>query len=189
MDFMTAFKSVFIFLIIVTFFSCKKDSSTQHTIPIPNGDFEQWDDISNLQIWQTNSCPACVPPYETYIVQRVTDVEHGQFAAKFVYNNVYSSLANNKFSISLHPTMLTGYIKSNITSGDTVTIHIDLYSENNVVDNGNLFETNSYSNYRKVEITISQASITVDSALIKIVGGKKQGTELYVDNLVFIKSN
>lgn len=186
---MTAFKSVFIFLTIVTFFSCKKESSTKQTISIPNGDFEQWDGISNLQIWQTNSCPACVPPYETYIVQRVTEVEHGQFAAKFVYNGFYSSSGSNKFQISLHPTMLTGYIKSNIANGDTAIIHIDLYSGNTVVDDGNLFETNSYSNYKKVEIPISQASITVDSALIKIVGGKKQGTELYVDNLVFIKSN
>lgn len=186
---MTAFKSVFVSFLIVLLFSCKKDSSIQQTISIPNGDFEQWDVMSNLQIWQTNSCPLCVPPYETYIVQKVTDIEHGQFAAKFVYNGVYSSSTSNKFQISLHPTMLTGYIKSNIANGDTAIIHIDLYSRNTVVDNGNLFETNSYSNYRKIEIPISQASITVDSALIKIVGGKKQGTELYVDNLVFIKSN
>ncbi|MDQ2720221.1 MAG: hypothetical protein M3Z26_10760 [Bacteroidota bacterium] len=186
---MTAFKPVFIFLLILTFFSCKKNSSTQQTIAIPNGDFEQWDVMSNLQIWQTNSCPLCVPPYETYVVQKVTDAEHGQFAAKFVYNGVYSSSTSNKFKISLHPTMLTGYIKSNIANGDTAIIHIDLYSENTVIDNGNLFETNSSLNYKKFEIPISQASITIDSALIKIVGGKKQGTQLYVDNLVFIKSN
>ena len=60
--------------------------------------------------------------------------------------------AFHKFQISLHPTMLTGYIKSNIASGDTAIIHIDLYSSNNVVDNGNLFETNSHLNYIKIEI-------------------------------------
>jgi len=189
MDFMRVLKSLASFLFILSFLSCKKHSSNRQIIPIPNGDFEQWDGMQNLAIWQTNSCPACVPPWETYIVQKATNVEHGQFAAKFIYNNVYSSLANNKFSVSLHPTLLTGYIKSKITSGDTATIHIDLYSKNNIVDSGNLFETNTNSNYRKVEISISQTSMIADSALIQIVGGKKQGTELTVDNLVLIKSN
>jgi hypothetical protein len=177
-----------IILIILTFFSCNKYPSTQQTISIPNGDFEQWDVISNLQLWQTNSCPVCVPPYETYIVQKVTDAEHGQFAAKFIFNGVYSSSAFNKFQISLHPTMLIGYIKSNIASGDTATIHIDLFSGNNIVDNGNFYETSSNTSYRKINIPISQTSISVDSVLIKIVGGKKQNTELTVDNLVFLKN-
>lgn len=174
---------------ILTFFACKKDSNNQQEIPIPNGDFELWDNMPNLYSWQTNSCPACVPPYETYIVKKVTDVSNGQFAAKFIYNNVYNSFANNKFAISLHPTLLTGYIKSNIASGDTATIHIDLFSGGSIIDNGNFYETSSSANYRKIEIPISQSSMTVDSALIKIIGGKKQTTELYVDNLVFLKKD
>src|ERR1019366_9226534 len=105
------------FIFLLTFSSCKKDTANSQIIPIPNGDFEDWNNLSNLAIWQTNSCPACVPPYETYIVKKVTEAANGQFAAKFVYNNVYSSYANNKFSISLHPTSLTGYIKSNIANG------------------------------------------------------------------------
>ena len=186
---MKALKSLTYFLFILNFLSCKKDSSSQQIITIPNGDFEQWDDMPNLAIWKTNSCPLCVPPYETYIIQRVTDAKHGQFASRLIYNNVYSSFANNKFAVSLHPTLLTGYIKSNITNGDTATIHVDLYLGNNIVDSGNLFETNTNLNYRKVEIPISQSSIAVDSALIQIAGGKKLGTELTVDNFVFIKSN
>lgn len=186
---MKAIKSFIPILFILFFFSCKKDTGNQEIIAIPNGDFELWDSMPNLYSWQTNSCPACVPPYETYIVKKVTDAFHGQFAAKFIYNNVYSSLANNKFSISLHPTVLTGYIKSTIAIGDTAIIHVDLFSRNNIVDNGNLFEVSSTASYKKIEIPISQTSSAVDSALIKIIGGKKQTTELYVDNLVFLKNN
>ncbi|TMI74780.1 MAG: hypothetical protein E6H09_02765 [Bacteroidetes bacterium] len=178
-----------IMLFVLTFSSCKKEAANYQIIPIPNGDFEQWDNMPNLAIWHTNSCPACVPPYETYIVKKITEAENGQFAAKFVYNNVYSSYANNKFAISLHPTSLIGYIKSNIASGDTAIIHIDLFSGNNIVDNGVFYETSSNANYRKINIPISQSATNVDSALIKIVGGKKQNTELSVDNLVFLKND
>src|SRR5665647_3425476 len=79
------------FIFLIAFLSCKKGNSNSQTISIPNGDFEDWDNIPNLLIWQTNSCPACVPPYETYIVQKVSDSYSGQFAAKFIYNNVYQS--------------------------------------------------------------------------------------------------
>ncbi|HEY5406886.1 MAG TPA: hypothetical protein VIJ92_07360, partial [Ginsengibacter sp.] len=95
----------------------------------------------------------------------------------------------NKFAISLHPTSLTGFIKSTIASGDTAIIHIDLFSGNNIVDNGNFFETSSNASYRKINIFISQTTTDVDSALIRIVGGKKQNTELTVDNLVLLKND
>jgi hypothetical protein len=184
-------KTAYIFFILIplAIFSCKKDSTSQQVITIPNGDFELWDDMPALLYWQTNSCPACDPPYETYIVQKVTDSYNGQFAAKLIYNNVYSSFAYNKFLISLHPTFLTGYIKSNIAKSDTVIIHIDIFSGNNIVDTGNWYETKSVENYTKIEIPISQNTSSVDSALITIVGGKKQNTELYVDNFVFIKTS
>ena len=171
-------------LITLVLLSCKKETASQQIIAIPNGDFELWDNLPSLLYWQTNSCPACDPPFETYIVQKVTDAYSGQFAAKFIYNSVYSSSADNKFSIPSHPTILTVYIKSKITSGDTVLIHIDLLSGNNVVDIGNWYGTTSTTNYKKIEIPISQNSTSVDSAIIRIAGGKKQNTELYVDNFV-----
>jgi len=175
-------------LITLALYSCKKDPPGQEIISIPNGDFELWDNMPNLLFWKTNSCPVCDPPWETYIVQKVTDAFSGQFAAKLIFNNVYSSFANNKFAISLHPTLLTGYIRSNITSGDTAIIHIDLLSGNDIVDNGIWYETSSTANYTKIEIPISQNSSYADSALIRIVGGKKQNTVLYVDNFVLIKT-
>jgi hypothetical protein len=176
-------------LITLVLFSCKKETPSQQIIPIPNGDFELWDNMPALLFWQTNSCPLCDPPFETYIVQKVTDAVSGQFAAKLISNNVYSSFANNKFSITLHPTHLTGYIKSTIVSGDTAIIHIDLFSGNNIVDNGNWYETSSTAKYTRIEIPISQNSTSVDSALIRITGGKKTNTELYVDNFVLLGRN
>jgi hypothetical protein len=176
-------------LFVLALFNCKKETAKQQVIPIPNGDFEQWDNMPNLYNWETNSCPACVPPYETYIVQKVTEAASGQFAAKFIYNNVYRSYADNKFPVSSHPDLLTGYIKSTITGGDTAIIHIDLLSGNTIVDHGEYFETSSNKMYRKIVIPVSQNATHVDSALIKITGGNKQGTELFVDNLMLLKTN
>ena len=130
-----------------------------------------------------------MPQYETYIVKKVTDAYNGQFAAKFIYNNVYQSRAINKFPIAIHPSLLRCYVKSTITNGDTAIIHIDLFSGPNIIDSGNWYGTSSIANYNKVEIPISQTSSTADSALIKIVGGKKQNTELTIDDLVFVKAN
>jgi len=189
MDVMKGRKLCIPIFIMLSLFSCRKDASNQQIIPIPNGDFELWDNMPKLYNWQTNSCPACLPSYATYIVQKMTDAAHGQYAAKFIYNGVYSSLANNKFPISLHPALLSGYIKANVANGDTATIHVDLFSGSSIVDGGNYYATSSIADYKKIEIPISQVSPTVDSALIKIIGGKKQNTELYVDNLVFIKNN
>jgi hypothetical protein len=186
---MTARAPSMIILFITAFVSCTKHASNQQTIPIPNGDFEQWDNMATLTTWQTNSCPVCVPAYETYIVQKVTDAANGQFAAKFVYNDVYSSYASNKFAVTVHPTTLAAYVKSGIITGDTASIRIELFSGNNLVDNGTFYETSSNSNYRQITIAISQSTNIVDSALITITGGKKHNTELIVDNMVFLISN
>jgi hypothetical protein len=183
-------KSLLVPLFVLILSGCKKHPfNHQQIIPIPNGDFEQWDNIGRLMIWQTNSCPPCLPPYETYIVKKVPDAANGQFAAKFIFNGLCNSYANNKFQISLHPPLSSGYVKSNLSIGDSATIHIDLFSGSNIVDGGDFIETAPNGNYRKIGIPISQNSASVDSVLIKIIGGRKQGTELYVDNLAFEKND
>jgi len=180
------------FIISILFLSavcnCKKDTAGNEIIQIPNGDFELWDDMPNLLFWKTNSCPACDPPFETYIVQKSTDAYSGQFAAKLISNGVYRSFAENKFPIHMHPTNLTGYIKSTIATGDSAIIHIDLFSGKNIVDNGTLYEISSTGNYKKIEIQITQNSSFADSALIRIEGGIKQNTELFIDNLSLVKT-
>jgi hypothetical protein len=174
--------------LILVISSCSRDKAIVQTIPIPNGDFETWDNMSLLANWETNSCPVCVPPYETYIVTKDSSAYHGRFAAKFVYNNVYASWAENKFSIPRHPSNLTGYVKCNLFGTDTVTIKIKLYNNTAIVDSGKWLGTSSIVNYLKINIPITQSSSYVDSALIRIQGGRKIGypnsnTEFWVDNL------
>ena len=176
-------KNLFPLFIITIFLSCSKQKTTQTDIPVPNGDFENWDNTLLLSIWETNSCPTCVPPYETYIVQKDNTVFNGQFAAKFIYNNVYAAWAKNTFFVSQHPTILSAYVKCNISTLDTVSIKIDLFTNNSITDSGSWIGTSQISNYTKIDIPITQNSQSVDSATIKIVAGNKSGTELWVDNL------
>jgi hypothetical protein len=175
-------------ILLVSQISCKKTNpTTEQLIPIPNGNFELWSSKPVLNIWKTNSCPLCVPAYNTYIVEKDNEFQNGQFAAKFIFNNVYKSRAENKFQISEHPSLLRGFIKSTITLGDTAQIHIDLFSGNTIVDSGNLFETTTNNVYRQIEIPISQNATNIDSASIEISGGKIQNTTLLIDNIVFVK--
>ena len=56
------------FLSVITlFFGCTKTNNPQEIIPIPNGDFENWDAQPVLLNWQTNSCPLCVQIIERNI--------------------------------------------------------------------------------------------------------------------------
>ena len=168
--------------------ACTKNTSSTQIIPIPNGDFENWDSSPYLLNWQTNSCPQCLPPYETYIVEKTSEAIQGYFAAKFIYNNLYSSYAFIKFPVSANPNLFTGYIKSNITAGDTAQIVINVFSNNKMIDSGRWLETSTSINYKKIEIPLSQTLNLADSISIKITGGHKQNTELFVDNLILTKN-
>jgi len=167
--------------------SCLKHDANRQFIDVPNGDFELWDDQPKLFTWETNSCPLCVPAFETYIVKKETEAASGKFAAKFTYNGVYRSLARNKFAIPMHPGDLRVFIRSNISTGDTATITIDIFSGNSIVDNGSYSETLSTSHYKQIVIPISQSRTAADSALVTIIGGNKGNTFLYVDNLILTK--
>jgi hypothetical protein len=186
---MRIIKFLILIILLASLISCKKTgTSAEQLITIPNGNFELWNSQPILSIWKTNSCPLCLPPFNTYVIEKDNEFQNGQFAAKFISNNVYKSSAENKFQISEHPSFLRGFIKSNITNGDTAQIHIDLFSGNTIVDSGNLFETTTNNVYRQIEIPISQNVTNIDSASIKISGGKMQNTTLLIDNIVFVKT-
>ena len=172
-------------IILLVLSACRSDKSDQVIIPVPNGDFEQWDNLLFLTDWETNSCPPCVPAYDPYVVKRDSDAYHGKYAAQFIFNHVYKSLAVSKFAISMHPSSLTGCLKSVIASNDTVMIHIDIFSDNKVVDN--LYETTSSDIYKRFEIPITNSSDKVDTVSITIVGGGKAGTVAVVDDLELVR--
>jgi hypothetical protein len=180
---------VYLFLVMALLSCSKSNSNINYTsIQIPNGDFESWDGINVLQQWQTNSCPPCVPAYDSYVIKKVTDAEQGQFAAKFIYNSVFRSLSELKFPISEYPSLLTGYVRSTIASGDTAFIQVDLFDGRNIIETVKYLETSSTARYKKIQVQFNRTGMTVDSAYIRIEGGKAQGTEFTVDNLQFLKN-
>ncbi len=178
---------IFLYFLLVMISSCRKNPVNQITMPIPNGDFEQWNSWPVLINWQTNSCPLCMTPINEYVVKKDSLAYHGKYAAKFIFNGLYKSRARNKFAISTHPTLLTGYINSRIMPGDFAKISIDIFYKKQVVDSGRLYETSSTTNYKEFKIPITGNSLKADSAEITIVGGGKLHTELTVDYLTLIR--
>lgn len=169
--------------------SCSPENDiSEQIIPVPNGDFELWDNLLFLESWQTNSCPPCDPPYESYIIRRDSTAYQGLFAAHFIYNDVFASLAVNDFSIPAHPSYLTGYVKSKLPPSDSILIGVHLFNNGIPVDSGKIYITSSISNYTQIEIPISQSTLESDSATITIKGGTKTGSELWIDHLQFIKN-
>jgi len=176
------------FALILFCLGCAKDKSS--FIPlIPNGNFELWSTTNLPQNWQTNSCPLCNSPYQTYIIKKDSGAYNGIYAAKFIDNHIYAAIASNKFNLSVHPTNLIAYVKCNLYGKDTVSIKIKLFNKALAVDSGQWYNTTVISNYVKVVIPISQHSLLIDSALISIKGGHQPGspintTEFWIDNLV-----
>lgn len=188
---MKTIKAFFILSVATALASCTQTdplpSPSAQSLQVPNGDFELWSNQLPLA-WQTNSCPPCVPAYETYIVQQDTNAYQGQFAAKFIYNNVYPATAVNGFAITRHPDYVKAYVKSNLVANDSVSIHVAVFHNNVQVDNGQWYGTGSIATYTQVQIPISQASSQADSIAISIEGGHVNAyplnnTELWVDDV------
>ncbi len=178
-------RQILILLSIIILTACKKDKLI--LLPVPNGDFESWNALSP-KYWKTNSCPFCLPPFDTYIVQQDSSPYEGKFAAKFIYNNVYPAWAENKFAISNHPDNLTAFVKCNLYGNDTVSVKIKLLKNTTVVDSGQWFGTANITKYTQINIPVTQSLSKVDTAIITILGGHKQGyplnnTEFWIDNL------
>ena len=174
------------FLLILLFTFATECSVSQ----IPNKDFENWTWEPLLVDWKTNSCPLCDPPWETYIVQKDSiAIYNGNYAAKFVYNNIHPAFATTRFPLSTHPFSLTAYIKNQLFGIDTTYIGIKLLKNSMVIDSGEWIDTASISYYTQLIIPISQKSAQIDSAEITIVFGNIKQLQitdipnLWVDNL------
>ena len=174
-------------VLLIALQGCIKENSTSPS-NLPNGDFEGWTVNDVLQDWKTNSCPECVPPYESYIVQKTSEAYHGQYAAKLIYNGVFPAMASNKFALPAHPQALCGYAKCTLNENDTVFVRVQVFSQNAVVDSGQWISTTSVPQYQKFNIAITQSSALADSVLITIRGGNKLNTSnigsvLWIDYL------
>jgi len=176
-------KKKIILLIILTRLAIQSNSQQ-----IPNAGFENW---TNLRPdgWETNSCPLCDPPYETYIVRQDSDACQGTYSAKFISNGVLTAWAETNIISTLHPIQLFACVKSNIEIGDSVKIDLLVYYNGNISDEGHWVNKSTISTYTNQEISISQNSAYVDSIKIKISGGIQVNTTLFADNLSFIQTN
>ncbi len=173
--------------------SCSKDENIpvpyqpQQIIAVPNGDFENW----TAQLpdnWTTNSCPPCAQPNETYIVQQDTSAHQGQFAAKFIFNNVYPAWAHNGIAVTSHPQQLSAYVLCHLCPTDSVLIRVKVFNNNVEVDNGVWHGTTSINNYSQIIIPISQHASQADSVSIFLEGGRRgsltcNNTEFWVDDV------
>jgi hypothetical protein len=193
---MKKIQSLLISAATIMMVACNKDTAepapqlslTQQVNTIPNGNFESWSELLP-QSWKTNSCPACVSAFETYIVRKDSGSYQGQFAAKFIYNNFYRATAINKFPLATHPNVLTAYVKCSLYGADTVSVKIRLLKNSMVVDSGQWTGTAPINSYSLVLIPLTNNSPLADSAVISIGGGRRIGypannSVLWIDNLL-----
>jgi hypothetical protein len=183
-------KKATLFIISVLFTAlqgCVKESTISPS-NLPNGDFEGWTASDELQSWKTNSCPECYTAFNSYVVQKTTEAYHGQYAAKLIFNGVYSAVASDLFAVPSHPMSLSGYSKCTLNTNDTVSIKVQVFSHNTVVDSGLWLNTISIPQYKQFVVPITQSSVHADSVLITIRGGNKidtgsSGSVLWIDYL------
>lgn len=189
-------KKIFILLpSVIWALSVFAQTSEQDTIP--NADFEYWSG-GYPENWETNSCPPCVPPYETYIAQKDSiNVYHGNFSIKLLYNNTHGfgydpPWIKTKFPVLNHPASLEVAVKCELFGNDTVSIGVKVFVNNNVVDSGYWQSTTSINQFQQISIPITTSSTIADSILIHIIGGKairdstlSNDTKFWVDNLSF----
>jgi hypothetical protein len=177
---MKAIKTILVLFVFIVIYSNAQQ--------IPNAGFENWTNLKPDD-WETNSCPLCDPPFETYIVRQDSDACQGTYSAKFINNNAFFAWAETKFAAAIHPLNLFACVKSNIQNGDSVKIDIIIYDNGRIADEGHWLNKSTISTYTNITIPIGQNSMVVDSIKIKITGGTQINTILNADNLSFASAN
>ncbi len=168
---------------------------------IPNNDFELWDNQPVPLLWETNSHPLTLPPYDPYVVKKDTDRYSGSFSADLWGNGVFKPYVKTTFAVSQHPSSLSLFYKLlfppcvNDTlyfQQDTVSVRVELLNNNVVVDSGYWeFSEGSTLLWQMLTVPISNNSSQFDSCRITIYGGKVYGgcgfaaanTEFKIDHL------
>jgi hypothetical protein len=179
--------------------ACKKDtikstpSTTPTQIPVPNADFENWDQMIRPLSWQANGCPLCQgAPFDEYVVRQDSEtVYHGKYSVQLYNNFNFQAYVKTKFATILHPTYLQAYVKDTMLStADSVLIKVDVYYQKQHVDSGLWQGTAAIKNYTQLRIPISQNSTHADTTIITIHGqvpGRLYSSSFWVDDLSLYK--
>lgn len=168
---------------------------------IPNSDFELWDNQPVPLLWETNSRPLTLPPWDPYIVKKDTDRYAGSFSANLFGNGFLKPYVKTTFAVSQHPVSLSLFYKLlfppcvNDTlyfQQDTVSVRVELLNNSSVVDVGYWeFYEGSSMLWQLLTVPISNNSSQFDSCRITIYGGRIYGgcgfapanTEFKIDHL------
>lgn len=202
-------KSTFILAVLIAM-------TIKSNAQIPNNGFENWGTITdtcdqvitafdNPNGWRGSFQGPCTAPF-IYSIQKNLDnypLSTGLFSviiksdtAKEVRGIASTATGNQSalvpnFSITGHPTSLTGYYKFLPQNGDTMNIIVVLFQGGSMVAGGTLTGTATISNWTSFNVLISTYT-TADSAAIllgsyNISGGRVPhgNSALYVDNLNF----
>ena len=170
-------------------------------IPIPNSDFELWDDVVAIQPANWFSLDWEQEPALNETVFRTEDAQHGNYALILKNNlqydesgRLYTSNENNeewgKFAIAARHATFNGYYKYEMLGNlDTVNIGVEVYTNGQSIGSGYLQITESVSSYTPFEIRIEyHSAATPDSANIRIRIAEDSlvgPSVLYIDNLSF----
>ena len=187
------------FLKLIIFYLCSLSFSFAQQVTIPNGDFEYWDGGMFPTGWENNSCPMCMPPWETWVIRPDSiNVYSGNYSIKLLYSNgplwhwTLPPWAKIKFPIQNKPLSLNAYVKTEMYVPDPVKIDVFLYFNNNIVDNGFWQVDSAINDWTHIIIPISNNSPNADSAQIVLTGGIEvfdttlaNDTKFWVDNLSF----
>jgi hypothetical protein len=175
---------------------------TGTSLNIPNQDFEAWHNEESVKLANWNYSGREFTPVDTigWIAARsTTDAVSNKYAVRlkttcFQNGTIAGNLnsGNNKtekFPVSMRHQMLTGYYKFFPQNNDTMTAHIKMYRNGNIVGAGNFTQINTISTYTPFTIDISYFSPDdPDSAIIDFMCFKNYpfgNSELYLDILNF----
>ncbi|MCX6153620.1 MAG: hypothetical protein NT007_05625 [Candidatus Kapabacteria bacterium] len=182
------------YLIITFATACKNtvNNPATQSIYIPNGDFEEWDQLMFLQKWESNSCPPCMRMCACYIIQQDTIAYHGKYSAKFTFDCNKGTYATVKFPINSLPQYLDCYVKGKLLQNDTMIIRVTLYQSNDSVGTGLWFAPIQINNFTKISVPISSNSTIADSARIFLLLSQNkdsafidnQRSEFWVDDMI-----
>lgn len=177
-------------------------STVSNPAPIPNGDFENWSDVTAEDPDDWTTWNSLIAQYGAAVVEKTTDAHSGTYAAQITtlpwgpdtLPGVLTNGTLSEFGIDggvpyiYEPTSFHGYYKYQPQGTDTAFILIQFSENSNQVAGNNEVITTATSSYTQFNLPLS-FSAQPDSMIITIWSGENPGSELKVDSLELTGGN
>ena len=133
------------------------------------------------------------PKYSVFKYGAVSILNRPEYLARIFPPGVSKSSLNpasnpeikSRFPFNVHAAAIKVYVRCEMSTIDTVSVLVDVYSNRQIIDNGKWTSINSISEWTLITIPISQKSSDVDSLEIRIVGGDSLETSFSLDEFSF----